>query len=337
MSRKIRSAGIVVAMLIVIGALGVLLYHPAKPSFPPLPTPNGYDFLAQAGELIGGDPSLARKMKAEDLRLLIITNSEALRIARTGLGHNCRQSPESLSTNDARWIVDLVKIKRLAQLFAAEARWAELDGRPTDALLASLDAVKLGNEASRGGFLIQRLVGIAMEVIGIWSFQTTLTNAPPSTPPLEVIRKLEAIDAQGVEWSEVSANEKYFMSLRRTNFHQPIEFIRDWRSGQKALRDTEQKHQAAIAIRRLLLAEAAIRAFHSERHHLPQSLAELVPSCLAAVPVDPFSGKAIAYRPQGTNWLIYSVGPDGKDDGGVSVSAASATDTKGDLLLTTPW
>ena len=63
--------------------------------------------------------------------------------------------------------------------------------------------------------------------------------------------------------------------------------------------------------------------------HYP--LDQLVPKLLKAAPVDPFSGKSLIYRPQGTNWLLYSVGTDGVDDGGVPGT------TTGDLLLDSSW
>jgi len=59
-----------------------------------------------------------------------------------------------------------------------------------------------------------------------------------------------------------------------------------------------------------------------ERHRrgnagaLPGSLAELVPSLLTAVPLDPLSGAPVLYARDATSYTIYSVGPDGDDNGG---------------------
>ena len=49
---------------------------------------------------------------------------------------------------------------------------------------------------------------------------------------------------------------------------------------------------------------------------LPARLEELVPGYCKAVPADLFDGKPLRYRTFGTGYVIYSVGPDGKDDGG---------------------
>ena len=50
---------------------------------------------------------------------------------------------------------------------------------------------------------------------------------------------------------------------------------------------------------------------------LPATLDELVPGQLPAVPRDPFAiGGPLLLRRTDTDWTVYSVGPDGEDDGG---------------------
>jgi len=51
------------------------------------------------------------------------------------------------------------------------------------------------------------------------------------------------------------------------------------------------------------------------------------------VPI-PLSGKPLVYRAQGTNWLLYSVGPDVVDDGGKPAEGRLAG--KGDLFFESP-
>jgi len=64
--------------------------------------------------------------------------------------------------------------------------------------------------------------------------------------------------------------------------------------------------QVGLAVERYRLAEG----------HLPESLDNLVPVYLEAVPVDPFNGKDLRYRVRKTGFVIYSVGEDLSDDGG---------------------
>ncbi len=69
--------------------------------------------------------------------------------------------------------------------------------------------------------------------------------------------------------------------------------------------------------RQLAITALALKRYEL-RHHQPASdLAALVPEFLPAVPRDPMDGQPLRYRtkPDG-GFLLYSVGEDGKDDGG---------------------
>ena len=41
-----------------------------------------------------------------------------------------------------------------------------------------------------------------------------------------------------------------------------------------------------------------------------------MPRFLDAVPLDPFDGKPLRYRELGTGFVVYSIGPNRRDDGG---------------------
>jgi hypothetical protein len=77
-------------------------------------------------------------------------------------------------------------------------------------------------------------------------------------------------------------------------------------------RDVELR--AARTVARTALAVAVHRADGGTG---PAAFAELVPRYLPAVPVDPLDGKPLRWSPEtGTVW---SIGPDGDDDGGVPI------------------
>jgi hypothetical protein len=60
----------------------------------------------------------------------------------------------------------------------------------------------------------------------------------------------------------------------------------------------------------------ALAAYKSDRGRYPAKLDDLAPKYLATVPDDIFSGKAPIYRRDDDGYLLYSVGPNGKDDEG---------------------
>lgn len=58
----------------------------------------------------------------------------------------------------------------------------------------------------------------------------------------------------------------------------------------------------------------ALNRFQRTHGRLPEHLSELVPECLAAMPIDPFDGKPLRYRLEEGEWIVWSVGADLKDD-----------------------
>jgi hypothetical protein len=76
--------------------------------------------------------------------------------------------------------------------------------------------------------------------------------------------------------------------------------------------------------RQLLVAAIAIKRYQLLHGHAPASLDALTPEFLTVAPYDPMSGKALGYRPGGEGgFVLYSVGEDGKDDGGSAVPWAA--------------
>lgn len=73
---------------------------------------------------------------------------------------------------------------------------------------------------------------------------------------------------------------------------------------------------------RIDAAEAGLAAYRYRLRQgsFPDSLAELVPDFLSAVPTDNYNGAPMIYRREHTSFLVYSVGRNGRDDGGQSTT-----------------
>ncbi|MBN1257213.1 MAG: hypothetical protein JXA52_05860 [Planctomycetes bacterium] len=71
-----------------------------------------------------------------------------------------------------------------------------------------------------------------------------------------------------------------------------------------------------IAGRRIAQVVIAVERYNLKHNRLPDSLPDLVPEFLSEVPLDPFDGKPIRYKPTPKGYLIYSVAWDRIDDGG---------------------
>ncbi len=60
----------------------------------------------------------------------------------------------------------------------------------------------------------------------------------------------------------------------------------------------------------------ALESYHRAHGAYPARLADLAPRHIPALPGDLFSGKGLVYKAEGKGYLLYSVGPNEKDDGG---------------------
>ena len=68
----------------------------------------------------------------------------------------------------------------------------------------------------------------------------------------------------------------------------------------------------------LLLITFALRAYHADHGAFPANMKALIPAYLKKMPPDPFAAEQkLKYQHSEKSYLLYSVGPDGNDDGGV--------------------
>ena len=72
----------------------------------------------------------------------------------------------------------------------------------------------------------------------------------------------------------------------------------------------------SIAQLRTARVSLAIQRYRLATGNLPDTLADLVPRYLDAVPEDPFDGRTLRYEKLETGFVVYSIGEDRMDDGG---------------------
>jgi len=332
--RRLRKLLLVAAVVVIVTLLVVsVMLVRRTPAFPPLPSPNGYDdFLKAYGSSTGpiGDfPTLAQ----DELRELIATNTEALRILRQGLTHTCCVPTEALITNFSAMMPQVAGFKTLGQLLAAEGRLEELENRPGDAAGSYCDAILLGNEVSRGGLIIHRLVGIAGEAFGGSRLAIILPQLNPEQGAM-VIARLDHVEDVRITWPEVMRNENAYVRHELRKIPNLVQMVVGWWQSRPARAKAVVRHDLAVAHLRLTVADLALQVYRSQNGRTPATLEELVPKFLKRAPLDPFSGQALVYKPEGTNWLLYSIGPDRIDNGGRPVGRGSAN---GDVFYYSPW
>lgn len=78
----------------------------------------------------------------------------------------------------------------------------------------------------------------------------------------------------------------------------------------------DAEHTARVRLAATVLAIERFRIAHGRT--LPSSLAELVPTWLEKLPLDPFDGRPLRYQKNGASYVVYSVAGDCQDNGGVA-------------------
>jgi hypothetical protein len=74
------------------------------------------------------------------------------------------------------------------------------------------------------------------------------------------------------------------------------------------------EHAARIRTTQTAIAIERYRRVHG--NNLPNELNELVPTCLGALPQDPFDGQLLRFKRLASGYVVYSIGSDLHDDGG---------------------
>jgi hypothetical protein len=88
---------------------------------------------------------------------------------------------------------------------------------------------------------------------------------------------------------------------------------------------------ASANIAQTVLAIERYRLIHQDQ--LPENLAALSPALLPVTPSDPFDGQPLRYKKLSPGYVVYSVGRDRKDDGGVEIPSTKPHAPK-DITLT---
>ncbi len=281
--------------------VGCLIYmEEPLPPLAPLPSPNGYDDLVKAGKMIKGDVWDYDKANLEKLRGIILTNAEALSLARSALSNQCNVTLQFTKAYMTTHVEDLLAFRGLAQALVCEGRLAEKENRFGDATKSYLDTVHLGNEAGHGGTLGDEMIGIAHESLGLEQLQKIAGQLDAKTCR-ETAATLETLSSQRQTWNETLRQQndwsrRSFSGLqgRMVRLYYKLVYYRARDKNHQRVIDTINSTQKKEG--QLLIALAA-RAYDLDKGRPPASAADLVPDYLKAVPQDPVTGTNMVYPP----------------------------------------
>jgi hypothetical protein len=226
---------------------------------------------------------------------------------------------------------------------------------PPDALaqllttLRQMEEVESKGEGFDHAFLVERMNGLGI-LEHPQEFLAKLKNPGPgmAVPPRESTQWQSCLQ----DGKEVRAAREFYdetirqiLAARKQPFPGKLEIealIRE-RAGEAAdkhigiialmipaMANIPAKEAAGLAQLRLALTAVALETFRTTHaNSYPGSLAQLTPSILSTVPLDPFDGQPLRFVKRGSGYLLYSIGPDLFDNGGQPMRGKS-----GDILFT---
>lgn len=201
------------------------------------------------------------------------------------------------AAEEIRWQAPAV-----AAEWAAPRTWPQNNADAMVGFMRSLEEHESGHAAAR--LPLRQELGIRLRFGVDWAYGWVALVATPG--PRERYRRWARY--LGLLADEL---DKPYAQQRQPGRHPRPSEVR-WHS--------RYRHPCSRATSRLLLASAALRAYRAEHGGYPERLDELVPAYLTRVPVDPFDLRPLRYRREGDRFRCWSVGPDGRDDGGRAIS-----------------
>jgi hypothetical protein len=188
---------------------------------------------------------------------------------------------------------------------------------PNLAVEPLLACLRLGNMLEHEGLMIHGLVGYAIDSTGV--SHLTRLRGKISVPKIrEIIALIESLEKSRDD-GDVARDRLWYSLNDRWEFRldQVLHASEEhWGNPSYYYYDVGNKRIRCIT--RLLLIDLALLAHHAERGKYPSKLESLAPKYLTHIPLDPIVEKPFIYRlaDQG-EFVLYSVGGDGVDNGGV--------------------
>ncbi len=313
--------------------LGVFVYRWLNPPYDPpsQPEPNAYNDLVVLGGKLAQRTGFYDEMPEQELATVVATNEPVLSDARAALRTDSMvplnwEADQSWFSGHNNSFSDL---RNLARGFAAEGYQATKQGNSQLAVRCGVDNLILASAISKGGLGTDWLVGIAIYAVGLSTLRDTCETTTLDDCRF-VLKNLPVVSKHFDPPAEITVREWHFW--RRINgpyqtFLSELSFSNNRMMFENDLVKLVTVYQAKTDLLRL---HYALRAYQLQEQRFPKSLHELAGRELKAVPKDPFSGRDFIYVPGKDRYILYSVGPNQVDDGGM---VNDQDPQQGDLVL----
>ena len=188
-SRKLKWIG----FLVLVFALGVLMFIDWGSSSFPVPQANGYDDFVHASAMVRGD---LRDTYSDQqaLEMYVSENAGVYALAQSGLGKSSRVTVQTSRDWGTAHANEVGRLKNLTHCLIAKSRLAEMEGRTNEAFDVYLETYRFAHEMSAGGLALDFLVGISCKALVLDRFKALIPNltSPQRKEALRVIDSIES-------------------------------------------------------------------------------------------------------------------------------------------------
>jgi hypothetical protein len=258
------------------------------------------------------------------------------------------------SREDGSAMAESQEARRIAGLLNLHSVLQAQDNQADKALATALGVLNAGRSIGDEPYTFSQLVRMGCEGLAIRNSERVLAQGEPEND-LESAQQLVENEARqqlllmGVRGDRADTFQK--MAITKAPFWQPLDLPGLFRLQTKCVEAAKAPPEQQLSRVQQLKTEAskldpvsglwfssfekvvkasvrnqawlrcayvglAVERYRQAHHRWPDSLAALAPEFLHDLPSDPYNGSPLKYRRLDDGVVIYSVGPDGQDDGG---------------------
>ena len=300
-----------------------------------LPTPNGFDYFLTAERqcppslIVDGPTFDESTATTSQMTRAVGEVAPALATIRRGLTMSAVvELPEAYSESEG---LDHSRRRRSAMRgFAAEGELAKRNDGPHAGLKSYLDLLDYGYAIRHGGLIADCNFGFAIAGAGRyfvlndlrkWHADDCRRASERITELIDAMEPYNLVVERDIAWGQRALGwHGRLLQVLNDVANVPIErYASPW------LNDAAQS--------KLLVAELSLQAYRDQQGEWPLDWADVEKLGLRPLAIDPYSptGDKLQYRRTAEGYRLYSVGPNGVDDGGTPPPEVNTE--VGDLLL----
>jgi len=308
----------------------VKLASPTPKIEPPSMLPSFFAHLYEAGRLI--EPALEQILRSPQMLTdqqkadLLPGDSAAFLEMRQAFSASAMPSMLTIVVSDAT--------DRLERALAIRLNLAIALQQPEMILEASLDFLQLQELLSRGyrNFDGMRNQSSTMTLVAteLHKYRDQLTRDQRH----EFLQAVHPLVTKRHSWDQLVDRQRINDENRGWQSHLQV-ILDDWK-GEERYAFLKYAYLYGYTKMSVFLTELALHSYQEDHGQLPNRLDELAPSYLPSLIDDPFGSGPLKYRQTNDGYLLYSIGPNGKDNGGQPLSSRQEGDLLSDELLKTP-